>query len=70
MKVFVVVFYYRSWVDEAVFIDRIYGVYSSEEKAKAAAIEYEKEECKMYGYDSYSITEFDLDVAGGDLRDL
>lgn len=68
--VYVVTFYYEALDDELEYGD-VYGVYTTVEKAKAAAKEFEKK-CLEHAeqYNGYSITEWKLDTDNGALRDV
>ena len=68
--VYVVTFYYEA-LDDGPEDEDIYGVYSSEEKAKAAAKAFE-EKCLEHAerYNGYCITEWKLDTDNGALRDV
>ncbi len=70
---YTVTIYHETMCDEGPDDESIYGIYSSEEKAKAAAKAYEQE-C-LYTehdrhYNGYSITEWEMDADNGALRDV
>lgn len=70
---YVVTIYYGTLADEGPDDEDIYGIYSTEEKAEEAAKAYEKEllYTKLDGrYNGYSITEWEMDVGYGALRDV
>ena len=68
--VYVVTFYYEALDDEFEYGD-VYGVYTTVERAKAAAKVFE-EKCLEHAeqYNGYSITEWMLDVDNGSVRDV
>lgn len=69
--VYVLTFYYENYVDRRLCdSETTYGIYSSIEKAKEAAIAHEKEEDGNVMYHGYSITEWKLDTDNGALRDV
>ena len=69
--VYVVTFYYENLLDSDMSdVEDTYGIYSSIEKAKEAAIAHEQEEDGDSMYRGYSITEWELDTANGELRDV
>ena len=72
--VYIVTFYFENLLGEGPEDDELYGIYSSAEKAKKAALAHEKEVNEDIWskdrYIGYSITEYELDVDRGDVRDL
>lgn len=70
---YTVTIYHETMLDEGPDDESIYGIYSSEEKAKQAAKAYEKEVLSTetdWRYEGYSITEWEMDADNGALRDL
>lgn len=69
--VYVVTFYYENYLDSDMCDgESTYGIYSSIEKAKEAAVAHEQEEDGNMMYHGYSITEWELDTDNGALRDV
>lgn len=68
--VYVVMFYYEV-TDDRYLEEDILGVYTTVEKAKAAAKAFE-EKCLKYAeqYNGHSITEWKLDTDNGAVRDV
>lgn len=67
---YTVTIYHETMCDEGPDDESIYGIYSSKEKAKAAAIKNEQEENGNLMYRGYSITEWELDADNGALCDV
>lgn len=68
--VYVVKIWYKSLFNESDEYDEIYGIYSTAEKANEAAKTAENIWDNDCCYNGYSITEYKLDVNGGEVRDL
>lgn len=70
LNVYIVMVWYKSLFEENIEHDEIYGIYSTAEKAKEAAKTAEEKWDEDCCYNGYSITEYELDIDGGEIRDL
>ena len=73
-SVYIVTFYFMNPFGEGPEESELYGVYSSAEKAKTAALAYEKainnNARTKDSYTGFTIAEYELDIDQGGMRDL